>query len=95
MLETTIIPVSIASFSGVAAVVFGFLGFLRSRRHDSLNDGEHAGAVMTELGYIKSGIDDIKHRQDRQEARYTAVIERLAVVEESLHQAHHRIDELT
>ena len=75
---------ALASLSSAIAMLFGFFGFLRSRRRDSRQDGQHAGAVMTELGYIKSGIDDIKHRQDKQEERYSSLLERLVSVETAL-----------
>lgn len=88
------ITLVITLMTGIAGIIFGMIGFLRGRRADNLTDGRHTGTVLTELGYIKSGIDDIKHRQDRQEERHAMIIERLSVVEESLHQAHHRIDAL-
>lgn len=75
---------ALASLSGAAAVLFTYFSFLRTRRRDSRMDGQSAGAVMTELGYIKSGIDDIKHRQDKLEARHTALVERLASVETAM-----------
>ncbi len=80
----TLLFSALASISGTAAVLFSYFGFLRARKRDSRQDGQHTGAVMTELGYIKSGIDDIKHRQDKQEARHTALVERLAAVETAL-----------
>ena len=80
----TLLFSALASASSTAAVLFSYFGFLRARKRDSRQDGQHTGAVMTELGYIKSGIDDIKHRQDKQEARHTALVERLAAVETAL-----------
>ena len=67
--------------SSAAAVLFGTISFLRVKRADGLADGQHSGAVLTELGYIKSGIDDIKQRQDRQESRVSDLLERVAAVE--------------
>lgn len=84
MTDVSLIFSGVASLSSGVAMLFAYVSLLRSRRHDSRADGEHAGAVMTELGYIKSGIDDIKHRQDKQEARHTALVERLAAVETAL-----------
>ena len=83
MLESLIFS-SLASASSAAAVILSAISFLRTRRRDSQKVGEHTGAVMTELGYIKSGIDDIKRRQDKLEARHTAMLERLASVETAL-----------
>ena len=83
-MNSTLFFSAVASFSGASAMIITCFSFLRSRHRDTREDGHHAGAVMTELGYIKSGIDDIKHRQDKLEARHTAFLERLASVETAL-----------
>jgi hypothetical protein len=56
--------------------------------------GKADGVVLTEIGYIKAGIDDIKRKQDRQDELYIKIAERLTAVEASAKQAHHRIDRL-
>ena len=43
---------------------------------------------MTEIGYIKSGIDDIKAEQREQRNTNTQFLERLTAVEASAKQAH-------
>lgn len=76
----------------VAAFVFGYAALKRNTKADNRNEGERGGALMTEIGYIKSGIDDIKHKQEVTDERYLNTAERLASVESSVKQAHHRID---
>ncbi len=49
---------------------------------------------MTEIGYIKSGIDDIKAEQREQRNTNTQFLERLTAVEASAKQAHKRIDRI-
>lgn len=58
------------------------------------DEGRESGVVLTELGYIKSGIDDIKTEQKEQRKTNTEFIERLTAVEQSAKQAHKRIDRL-
>ncbi len=70
-----------ASAGGVAACVFGFLSFMRSHRLDDGAIGRRDGTVLTELGYIKSGVDDIKKRQEKQDARYLELATRIAALE--------------
>ena len=84
MKDATLIFSLLTPLSGVGAILFSYLSFQRMRRQDGLQDGRSAGAVLTELGYIKSGIDDIKHREDKLEARYAVLSERLAAVETAL-----------
>lgn len=83
------------SFAGtVLAMAFGYVAFLRNRRKDDAEDGQQSGKVLTEIGYIKSGIDDIKRKQEKQDGQHIEVMTRLAKVEASASQAHKRIDNL-
>ena len=66
---------------------------LNAKKEDKA-EGQQTGAVLTELGYIKSGIDDIKSEQKEQRKTNTAFVERLTAVEQSVKQAHKRIDRL-
>ena len=84
MKDPTLLFAALATLSGGVAVIFSYVSFLRTRKQDGLQSGRNAGAVMTELGYIKSGIDDLKHREDKLEARYSILLERLAAVETAL-----------
>lgn len=80
--------------AGVAGVVFGTVTYLRNKRSDDAEDGKKDGIVLAELGYIKSGVDDIKRKQEKQDERNEAFASRLAAVEQSAKQAHRRIDTL-
>lgn len=88
----------IGVISTVCAIVFGYSAFNRNKKKDDSESGEKSGTVLTEIGYIKSGIDDIKRKQERQEekqeAQHIEVITRLTSVEASAKQAHKRIDRL-
>lgn len=66
---------------------------LNAKKEDKA-EGKETGVVLTELGYIKSGIDDIKKEQMEQRKTNTSFVERLTAVEQSAKQAHHRIDRL-
>ncbi|MDF1494066.1 hypothetical protein [Caproiciproducens sp. CPB-2] len=89
---------AIGVISTVCAILFGYAAFNRNRKKDDQQGGEKSGTVLTEIGYIKSGIDDIKRKQERQEekqeAQHLEVISRLTSVEASAKQAHKRIDRL-
>lgn len=68
--------------------------FRKNRDKDAEEEGKTDGVVLTEIGYIKAGIDDIKRKQDRQDDLYIKIAERLTAVEASAKQAHLRIDRL-
>ena len=84
----------IGIFVGIAGVIFGAVTFFRNKKSDDAESGKKDGIVLTELGYIKSGVDDIKRKQEQQDERYTGVVSRLTAVEASAKQAHKRIDGL-
>ena len=83
----------IGAVGTICGVVFGYLGYQKGIKKDALSDGKNAGSLMSDIGYIKSGIDDLKRKQETSEARHFALVERVTKVEESAKQAHHRIDE--
>ena len=92
-METMLTVISVVST--VCAIVFGYAAFNRNRRKDEEDDGKATGTILTELGYIKSGIDDVKAEQREQRKTNTEFAERLVAVEASAKQAHKRIDDLT
>lgn len=82
---------------GIAGAILGgvlsYVAFLRNSKKDSEADGKQSGMVLTELGYIKSGIDDLKSENREQRKTNTEFITRLTAVESSAKQAHKRIDQ--
>lgn len=78
----------------VCAIVFGYLAFKRNNKSDDNAAGKKDGVLLTEIGYIKSGVDDIKRKQEKEDERHVQVVSRLTAVEESAKQAHKRIDRL-
>ena len=80
--------------STVCAIVFGYLAFFRNRKKDDTEEGKSAGTMLSDIGYIKAGVDDIKTEQKEQRKTNIEVVSRLTAVEESTKQAHKRIDEI-
>lgn len=76
------------------SIVSALTTYRRNAKHDDQEDGQAAGTICTELGYIKGGIDDIKTDQREQRKIITDLSTQLASVEVSTEQAHHRIDTL-
>lgn len=79
---------------GIAGAVFGCVSFFRNKRGDDEAEGKKDGIVLTELGYIKSGVDDLKRKQEKWDEQHIEVIARLTAVEASAKQAHKRLDGL-
>ena len=79
---------------GIGGLVFGIITAVRNKKTDDTKEAKEDGIVLTELGYIKKGIDGIEKRLERQENQYIDVVKHLTAVEESAKQAHKRIDKL-
>ena len=77
---------------GVGGFIFGLVTFFRNKKSDDASEGRKDGTILTELGYIKSGVDDIKHKQEKQDEKNEKFAERLSSVEASAKQAHKRLD---
>lgn len=84
----------ISIVAAIAGVVFGLATYNRNKKQDNAEDGKEAGIVLTELGYIKSGVDDLKRKQDKQDEQTLQLLRDLTAVQESAKQAHKRIDTL-
>jgi len=88
-------PVTLISIlGGIAGIVFGVITYARNRRQDNTSEGQRNGEVMSELGYIKSGVDDVKRKQERFDETIMGFTRDLVAVTESAKQAHKRIDGL-
>ncbi len=88
----------VGAIIGVVGTILGgvlsYAAFHRNSKKDSEEEGKSSGTMLTEIGYIKGGIDRIERKQDAQDARYIGMAERMSAVENSAKSAHHRIDRL-
>jgi len=94
MNEVTILSIVLGMIGTVCAIVFGYSTYKRNCKSDDTSQGKTSGTILTEIGYIKAGVDDIKRKQDKQDERHVEIISRVTAVEQSAKQAHHRIDRL-
>lgn len=88
------IAVLVSVIGGAAGVIFGIVTLFRNKRKDDEAGGKRDGIVLTELGYIKSSVDDIKRKQDKQDEQTVNFLRELSEVKESAKSAHKRIDTL-
>ncbi len=89
-----ILSIVLSAVFGIGGLVFGIISAVRNKKTDDTKEAKEDGIVLTELGYIKSGIDDIKHKQEGQDKQNLEFVRELTAVEESAKQAHKRIDKL-
>ena len=84
----------ISVIAAICGVVYGAINYSRNKKKDNAEDGKESGVILTELGYIKSGVDDLKRKQDKQDEQMLNLLRQLTAVEESSKQAHKRLDAL-
>ncbi|MBO7404161.1 MAG: hypothetical protein J6V24_04300 [Clostridia bacterium] len=68
--------------------------YIRTRKKDSRDEGEMKGVILSDIGYIKAGIDDLKKQNednrkklDDHEVRITRTEEGLKALKEEVHNA--------
>ena len=87
------VTIIISAVSCLCAILSAFSAYKARTTNDSEDEGRAAGTLLTAIGYIKSGIDDLKRQQEKAEERYVELTKRLAMVEASVKQAHRRLDD--
>ena len=69
------------SWLPLISIIIAVASFFLGRISAGKADGAKEGSVLTEIGYIKSGIDDIKHWQRDEEKQRLDIQKRLAILE--------------
>ena len=77
--------VTLSLIATLVAICSGIYGIISSKKknddttkHANVNQGRETGTILTELGYIKAQIDEVKTKQDKMDDRYIKFTEELA-----------------
>ena len=84
----------IGAVVGVIGMVVGLVSTIRNKKIDDKTEGKKDGIILTELGYIKAGVDDMKRDTREFRTEIQEIHDRVIRNEESCKQAHKRIDSL-
>ena len=79
----------IISLAGVCCTIFGTWA---GHRNGIRKDAGKEGTLRSDIGYIKSSVDDLKGEQRNFNQLHYSLAERVGKVEESAKSAHRRID---
>ena len=85
---------TISAVVGIGGLIFGFTTYSRNKKTDDNAEGKQGGIMLTEIGYIKAGIDDVKRDTREFRAEIQELHDKIIRTEESCKQAHKRIDGL-
>lgn len=72
--------VLIAVMGLAVSVITFFIGRLSAAR----SSGQEYGVMLTEIGYIKSGVDELKKKTEQSDRRYIELAERVTALEETV-----------
>ena len=85
----------LCTLSGMAiSLVFSWLTFRQRDKADTKAEAKSDGVLISDVGYIKAGVDDLKRDSRETHQTLEKYNERITRCEESCKQAHHRIDEI-
>lgn len=82
-------------FASISSIVFAFLAFRRSEKHDQKTDGKTEGVMFSDIGYIKACVDRVEKNLNKVDERDRNIVERLAKVEESVVNVTKRVDDMS
>ena len=84
MSTAEIIMTAAVAVTPIASLIIAWLAFRRNRDNDTKEEGKDAGALRSDVGYIKKGIDGLERRLDRIDEKQDDQSSRLADVEATL-----------
>ena len=78
----------------VIGCLLAVLTFFIGRLTASKQEGREVGQMFSEMGYLKSGIDDIKSEIKEQRKTYDILQNRVTIIERDMKTVFNKIDEL-
>ena len=86
MSTVEIIFAALAACAPIISVIVAIIVARRNKDRDIQREAKELGQMQSDLGYIKSGIDDLKKSQKQHDEKLDILSERVAKVETSLNQ---------
>ncbi len=90
MRETILAIISI--LGTISTIIFAFLAFRRNDKSDIRDNAKTEGALISDIGYIKSSIDRMEAKLDKQENNYQGLLTRVIKVEESYNTLYEKLN---
>ena len=78
------VTVLIAVMGFAVSVATFFIGRLSAAK----NSGKEDGIMLTEIGYIKSGVDDMKRKMEQTDKHYNDLDKRVTTLERTVEMYH-------
>ena len=78
------ITVLVSTLAAVSGMVLGIISARRSTRADIARQSRETATIISEIGYVKAGIDDIKRVQEKQDERHYSLMARVTKLEATM-----------
>lgn len=88
------LTVTIGFITGVITFFIGYLTFMRNRDKDTRSDAQRDAVLETKIDMIAVGVETIKVDLKASDKRITELSEHVIRTDESVKQAHRRIDKI-
>lgn len=76
--------IDVSVLISIIGVLLSVATFFLGRMTAAKTSGQEYGVMLTEIGYIKSGVDDMKKKMEQSDKRYIDLAERVTALEESM-----------
>lgn len=71
------------------SILLAIAGFIGGRMTNAKQSGQQTGQVLTELGYIKKGVEGLEKKLDEMQKNYVKLENRVTKLEERMGFYHH------
>lgn len=78
------ITVLISTLAAVSGMVLGVISARRTSQGDIAKQSRETATIISEIGYVKAGIDDIKRAQEKQDERQYSLMARVTKLEATM-----------
>ena len=82
----------IGAVGTVSAILFALLSAHKANKRETEDKATSIAVLNSDIGYVKSGIDDIKSKQSTTDVLIQELTSKTAHAEDSAKSAHHRLD---
>lgn len=82
----------IGALGTISAITFALISAHRANKRDTEDKATSIAVLNSDIGYVKSGIDDIKQKQTNIDDSLYELNTRVSKTEDSAKSAHHRLD---
>lgn len=93
-MDAVAITAAISVLAALSGMVLGWTGKARTVRRDTAAEAREDATMVSDVKYIKRGVDEVRLEQKDQGRRFDTLAERVTRVEESTKQAHLRLNRL-